>query len=135
MILFNLQLPIYIDSGQTELVPVVDERGFETGEYEEVKADPKLIWSTVTPARLDAEDTPFGTFTDYSHVLTLTQRQFFESGITENTYVWLAPRLKAINHYNSGARMPSEDIYKKYIVRRIAEGAQWVQIALSEVSG
>lgn len=134
MLLYGSLMPVFLNNtSQAREVPILDENGEETGEFKLEFAPPRLIFGHISPAVEEAEEMPFGTFTDYSLILQLSQREFHEYEITEQTKVLIAPRLKAMERFNNGEREPSED-HVPYIVRRISEGVQWVRFALSEVS-
>ena len=112
---------------------IVDKDGYYTGGIERIPGEPILRKLCVGPKDMFfSEDLPFGTWTDYSLVMSMSQVEFYQSGISENTEFIIPPRVEGNIRYNNGDLEP-KDTDTKYVVKHIAEGVDWVSIGLSEV--
>ena len=111
--------PLWYSNPVGEKTPVVDEWGNETGEsaYESWSTPAKLTLN-VSPPTGSAEANPFGTFTDYSYVVSSSSRKH-NTPLYEGTHVWF-----------------QTDVSKpfNYIVVKVAEHITDTKYALKEVA-
>lgn len=65
---------------------ILDDQGLNTGETRPIYTEPVLLTANYGPATGFAEAQLFGTFTDYSHILSTSGR---EMPFNEQTVFWL----------------------------------------------
>lgn len=97
--------------GEQEIV----RDGLRTGQFQKVYEAPKLLMANVAPATGNADIEPFGTETEYSHIMAVEGK----TEITEETILWIG-------------NDPSEARDKFYRVVRIAESLNHTRIAIRE---
>lgn len=80
--------PLLYSNPVGEKTPVVDEWGNETGESAyESWSEPAKLMLNVSPPTGAAEANPFGTFTDYSYVVSSSGKKH-NTPLYEGTHVW-----------------------------------------------
>lgn len=96
--------------------PIVDENGFETGEYEVTYSDPVTIKANISPARGEASTRQFGDSENYDKVI-----------VTDN--VALPIDINSILWVDSLDTSKPHD----YIVRKVAKSLNSVSYAVQKV--
>lgn len=80
--------PLWYSNPVGEKMPVVDEWGNETGESAYKSwSEPAKLMLNVSPPTGAAEANPFGTFTDYSYVVSSSSKKH-NTPLYEGTHVW-----------------------------------------------
>lgn len=79
--------PLWYSNPVGEKTPVVDEWGNETGETSQTWSDPAKLMLNVSPPTGSAEANPFGAFTDYSYVVSSSNKKR-NTPLYEGTHVW-----------------------------------------------
>lgn len=108
--------PIYYALYQNK-VPIMDEYGNETGQYQIIYSVPVLLRANVSAAAGEKSIQPFGEQVNYDKVIVLDD---IDCPITETSVLWIDTA--AINEPHN------------YIVKKIAKSLNSVLIAVSKVN-
>ena len=98
-----------------EMTPIIDEDGYETGEYTEGYSEIKTVKAYVTANRGDASEEMFGMSLDYDNVIYVE----LNSDIDEYSLLWVEEK--------------NTDKPNDYIVRRVATSLNHKAIAIKKV--
>lgn len=110
--------PLWYSNPVGEKTPVVDEWGNETGETTQDWSEPAKLMLNVSPPTGSAEASPFGAFTDYSYVVSSSNKKH-NAPLFEGAHVWFST--EPTKPYN-------------YIVVKVAEHITDTLYALKEVA-
>jgi hypothetical protein len=105
-------------------VPVTDEDGYQTGEYEVVYSNPVEARGNVSSARGEVVTRQFGEDESYDRVIVMDDPQV---PITQASVLWIdtAPTIQADG---------TTDTPYDYIVKKVAPSLNSVSIAVSKVN-
>lgn len=106
-------------SNYSEKIPILDENGDETGDYNGGYSPPVLFKAALSPSKGNAYADMFGTNLDYSRTLLTTEKL----PITEESLIWVSePSLKKDGTVNDEAA--------DYTIAGIADGLNELVVAL-----
>lgn len=107
-----------------ELVELLDEDGYRTGEYMAKRGELIKLKANVAPPTGDATLSPFGTDTNYDLVVVLDSD---ELGVKEGWRAWFSPDLPE--------EQEEMDYSNSYIVKRVSPSEHYVAIGLEVARG
>ena len=104
-------------------IPITDEYGNETGEYEVVRSNPIETFGNISAAQGEVQSRQFGESESYDKVIVLDDRN---TPIDEYSILWV----DTLPHLNDdGSTTTPHD----YTVKRVARGLNGVSIAIGKV--
>jgi len=111
-------------------VPVLDDKGYETGEYKIQYSNPVSVRIRVSPNNGESNFQPFGTLTDYDRTMVTTDKL----PIDENSILWLdsTPELEADGSLKlkpDGTPVTPHE----YVVTKVAPDINVTQYAIKKV--
>lgn len=114
-----------------EVVPIYDDYGNETGEYETVFTKPVPFKASISAARGLAETLQFGETLVYDKTLVMEKLPY---GFNEYSRLWIEtkPQLDGAGNLIKNAKgeyLTTHD----YEVSKIAQGSEYVSVAIAKV--
>lgn len=112
--------------------PILDEHGYETGQYTVKYHTPKKAAANVSAAKGEISTRQFGDSEDYDRVIALEDPN---TPIDENAVLWIdsVPELDRKGNFvtdESGALITPWD----YVVKKVARGLYSASVAVSKVN-
>lgn len=105
----------------SDKIPLVDDYGNETGEYQIVYEKPVQTSGNISVAKGEAQTEIFGISTDFDRVIVIDDIPC-PIAVTSIIFIGIEPNMSADGNYNNN-----------YIVKAVAESLNSVSIAISEV--
>ena len=104
--------------------PVLDENGYQTGEYKVIYSNPVETWGNVSSARGEVVTRQFGEDESYDRVIVMGDPKV---PITKSSVLWIEtmPTIKSDG---------TTDTPYDYIVKQVAPSLNSVSIAVSKVT-
>lgn len=106
--------------GKTE---IIDENGFDTGEYEILYTNPLKYYGNISAAQGEMQSRQFGESESYDKVIVLDDR---DAPINEHSILWV----DTLPHLNSDG---STNTPHDYVVKKVARSLNGVSIAIRKV--
>ena len=118
-------------SGYQNQIPITDDYGNKTGEYEPVYSKPTEFYAYVSPAKGEAEIRRFGETLSYDKVIVTDKESPY---IDELTYLWVDTMPELDNQGELATNASGQIITPHdYIVKKVAKGLNSIVIAIRKV--
>ena len=118
------QVPIWYAHYESK-VPLMDEYGNETGEFETKYSNPVRMLANLSPARGEYDVQQFGNLGQYDKVMLVS-----DSRITESDILWI----DSLSNGYIPVDPDGEHVMHDYIVTKIARSLNSVAIAVRRVN-